>query len=336
MQAWSREERLMADALAEAEKGRGRTHPNPIVGAVIVSHGAVVAQGHHQRAGGPHAEVAALAAAGDRARGAEIYVTLEPCNHHGKTPPCTEALIAAGVRRVVVGSMDPNPLVNGRGVQRLRDAGIEVVTGVLEDECDAANEGWFKFITTGVPWVVLKAAVTLDGKLATRSGDSKWVTGEAARARVHQWRDQLDAVLVGTGTVRKDDPQLTVRGVPDGRNPVRVVLGDIPAGARILREPGETLSLKGSVRAVLAELAGRGLTTVLVEGGADVHGRFLRENLWDELRLFVAPRIAGNDGLSWAGLPSPVHMSDALRLDLRKVEHLGDDLLLHARPVRPG
>lgn len=332
MQAWSREERLMAEALREAEKGRGRTHPNPIVGSVIVGHGEVIAHGHHARAGGPHAEIVALQAAGDGARGSELYVTLEPCNHHGRTPPCTEALIAAGVRRVIVGSLDPNPLVNGKGVQRLRDAGIEVVAGVLAPECDAANEGWFKFITTGLPWVVLKAAITLDGKLATRSGDSKWISGDRARERVHAWRDQLDAVLVGAGTVRKDDPLLTAR-IPGARNPVRVVLGKIPENARILREPGETLSVQGELVEALRDLGRRGITSVLVEGGADVHGQFLHEKLWDELRLFIAPVLAGEDGISWAGFPGVERMADALKLDVRSTESIGPDLLITARPA---
>ena len=332
MQAWSREERLMDEALAEAGKGRGRTHPNPVVGAVVVSHGEVVAHGHHEKAGGPHAEAAALAAAGERARGGELYVTLEPCNHQGRTPPCTEAIVAAGIRRVVVGSDDPNPLVNGRGFARLRRAGIEVVTGVLRAECDAANEGWFKFITKGVPWVVLKAAVTLDGKLATAADDSKWVTGEAARERVQLWRDQLDAVLVGAGTVRADDPRLTVR-TPGGRNPVRVVLGKIPPQARMLREPGETLSLEGEIRHVLKKLGVRGLTSVLVEGGANVHGQFLATKRWDELRLFIAPKIVGASGKSWAGFPGADSMARALQLDVRTVEQLGPDLLVIARPA---
>ncbi|HWE23140.1 MAG TPA: bifunctional diaminohydroxyphosphoribosylaminopyrimidine deaminase/5-amino-6-(5-phosphoribosylamino)uracil reductase RibD, partial [Myxococcales bacterium] len=187
------EERLMALALAEAELGRGRTHPNPIVGALVVSKGKVIARGHHEKAGGPHAEVVALRQAGERARGADLYVTLEPCDHYGRTPPCTQTILAAGVRRVVIGSIDPNPLVHGRGIRRLRAAGIQLEVGVLRDACDAANEMWFKFITRKLPWVALKAAVTLDGKLATASGDSRWVTGPTARLLGHVLRDELDA-----------------------------------------------------------------------------------------------------------------------------------------------
>ena len=317
----------MSLALAEAEKGRGRTHPNPAVGAVVVRGGRVVGRGHHRKAGLPHAEVNALRAAGERARGADVYVTLEPCNHQGRTPPCTHALIAAGVRRVIFGSRDPNPLVHGKGAQALRRAGIEVRAGLLREACDASNEPWFKFITTGTPWVVLKAAITLDGKLATRAGDSRWISSEPSRRLVHHWRDRIDAVLVGAGTVRADDPRLTVRGIRGGRNPLRVVLGEIPKRARILREPGETLIERGPVRGVLRRLAARGITSVLVEGGARVHGEFLRAGSWDELRLFVAPKIFGPDGLSWAG--------DASRypLSLRTVKRVGSDVLLVLRPA---
>jgi len=319
-------------ALAEAEKGRGRTHPNPVVGAVIVRGGRAIASGHHEQAGLPHAEVNALRRAGERARGADVYVTLEPCNHHGRTPPCTEALIAAGVRRVFFGSRDPNPTVRGHGADRLRRAGIEVQGGVLRQECDASNEPWFKFITAGLPWVVLKAAVTLDGKLATASGDSRWISSEPSRRLVHRWRDQLDAVLVGAGTVRADDPRLTVRDVRGGRHPLRVVLGAIPRRARLLREPGETLSAKGPLRTVLRGLARRGITSVLVEGGARVHGEFLAAGLWDELRLFVAPKFFGPDALSWAG----AERLERLRVAIRDQRRIGDDALFIVRPVSAG
>ncbi len=313
-------------ALAEAEKGRGRTYPNPVVGALVVRSGRVVARGHHAKAGLPHAEVNALREAGERARGADVYVTLEPCNHVGRTPPCTEALIAARVRRVFFGSVDPNPRVEGHGAARLRRAGIEVQGGVLRQECDASNEAWFKFITKGLPWVVLKAAITLDGKLA---GGPQPISGDEARSLVHRWRDQLDAILVGAATVRADDPLLTVRGVRGGRNPVRVVLGMPPRNARLLREAGETLVAKGPLRAVLRDLAARGLTSVLVEGGAQVHGQFLESGLWDELRLFVAPKIFGEGATSWAGL-------DAGReLQLRSVARIGGDVLLILRPAMP-
>jgi diaminohydroxyphosphoribosylaminopyrimidine deaminase/5-amino-6-(5-phosphoribosylamino)uracil reductase len=322
-------EDFMRLALAEAEKGRGRTHPNPAVGAVVVRAGRAISRGHHEKAGLPHAEVNALRRAGRRARGADLYVTLEPCNHQGRTPPCTEAVIAAGVRRVFFGSPDPNPLVEGHGARRLRRAGIEVRSGVLRPQCDASNRAWFKFITTGVPYVVLKAAVTLDGKLAARDGGSKWISSPRSRRLVHRWRNELDAVLVGAGTVRADDPRLTVRGIPRGRNPVRVVLGAIPPRARMLRERGETLAEQGPLHSVLRRLAKRGITSVLVEGGARVHGAFLEAGLWDELRLFIAPLVFGAEARSWAGL----RRARGLQLELREVERVGPDLLL--RCVRP-
>jgi diaminohydroxyphosphoribosylaminopyrimidine deaminase/5-amino-6-(5-phosphoribosylamino)uracil reductase len=240
----------MTRALAEAELGRGRTHPNPIVGALVVSGGKVIAAGHHQKAGGPHAEVAALSKAGERARGADLYVTLEPCDHYGRTPPCTETIVASGIRRVLIGSVDPNPLVHGRGIRRLRAGGIQVEVGVLESACAAANEMWFKFITRKLPWVALKAAVTLDGKLASSSGDSRWVSGATSRVLAHVLRDELDAVLIGIGTALRDDPRLTVRLPPAGksragarhgppRDPVRVVVDSqarLPPTARMLRQ----------------------------------------------------------------------------------------------------
>jgi len=356
----------MREALSEAERGRGRTHPNPIVGALVVLGGRVIARGHHERAGGPHAEVVALRKAGERARGADLYVTLEPCNHHGRTPPCTDAILAAGVRRVVVGSIDPNPLVHGRGIRRIRSAGVRIDTGVLQAECDGANEQWFKFITRKVPWVVLKAAVTLDGKLATRSGDSRWVTGPAARARVHELRDRLDAVLIGIGTALADDPRLTARG-PGQRDPVRIVVDPkarLPAASRILRQHSQAETIvavtlaappdrigalerqgaaivrcrhdgKGRIllRDLLRRLAGRGLTTVLVEGGARIHGSFLRERLWDELYLFFAPKMLGEDALSWAGMTSRASMARALQARITGTARLGPDLLVTARPL---
>ena len=315
---------FMRLALAEAEKGRGRTRPNPLVGAIVVKAGRVVARGHHQKAGLPHAEVNALRKAGARARGADLYVTLEPCNHLGRTPPCTEAILAAGVKRVFFGSPDPNPLVEGLGGKRLKKAGVEVHGGVLRADCDRSNEAWLKFITQGLPWVVLKAAITLDGKLA---GGPQPISSAASRAKVHQWRNELDAILVGRGTVRKDDPQLTVRGIRNGRNPVRVVLGLPPREARLLRERGETIVAKGPLKTVLRDLAKRGLTSVLVEGGAQVHGAFLAAGLWDELRLFIAPKIFGAGALSWAG------QGGARALDLRAIERVGPDVLLTLRPA---
>ncbi len=355
---------FMRIALREAEKGVGRTSPNPAVGAVLVKGGRVVARGYHARAGGPHAEVVAIRAAGPRAQGADLYTTLEPCNHWGKTPPCSVAVLEAGVKRVFVGSRDPNPLVNGRGLARLRRGGVEVVTGVLEEECDAVNAHWFRFITSGRPHVTLKAAVTLDGKLATASGDSRWVSGPEARAQVHRLRDRIDAVLVGAGTARADDPRLTARPAQGrGRDPIRVVLDsrlELPPRLRLLRPrrgaPTLVAHVSGTprvhragveylrcrarggrvdLRDLLAKLAARGVTSLLVEGGAEVHASFLREGIADRVLLFVAPKIAGGDARSWVAGRGPARMEDALRLEDVEVARVGEDLLVSGRPAFP-
>lgn len=357
-------ERFMALALREAAKGLGRTSPNPAVGAVLVKDGRVIARGHHARAGGPHAEVVAIRAAGARARGADLYTTLEPCDHYGRTPPCSVAILEAGVARVFAGSSDPNPLVNGRGIARLRAAGVEVATGVLSEACDALNAHWFRYIRDRRPYVTLKAAVTLDGRIATRTGDARWVTGEEARRWVHRLRDRVDAVLVGAGTARADDPLLTTR-LPGGRgrDPIRVVLDTdlrLPAKLELLhpRSAAPTIVAHASSRTrrfgagvellrcrrgkggvdlkdLLRRLAARGVTHLLVEGGARVHARFLEDGLVDRVAVFVAPKLAGAGGVPLADLPGPARMADALRLDEVQVERVGEDVLVIGRPVRP-
>jgi len=355
------DERFMRLALAEARRGVGRTSPNPAVGAVLVKGGRVVARGHHARAGGPHAEIVALRRAGDRARGADLYTTLEPCDHHGRTPPCSVALIEAGVRRVVSGSADPNPLVDGRGVARLRRAGVPVTTGVLRAACDELNAPWFTFITMRRPYVTLKLAATLDGKVATRGGDSRWVSGPAARAWVHRLRDRVDAVLVGRGTAQADDPRLTTR-LPGGggRDPLRVVLDSrrsLPPTLRLFRQrsaaptlvfhacarPGRLGPRVEQVRVargpgglrlaeVLARLGERGVTHLLVEGGGRVAGAFLAAGFVDRLALILSPRVLGG-GLGWGPRAAPRRMAEALRLTGVEVERLGDDLLVTGSPV---
>jgi diaminohydroxyphosphoribosylaminopyrimidine deaminase / 5-amino-6-(5-phosphoribosylamino)uracil reductase len=352
-------ERFMRLALAEAEKGRGRTSPNPAVGAIVVKGGRVIARGHHAQAGTPHAEVVALRAAGERAAGADLYTTLEPCNHWGKTPPCSVAIVEAGVRRVFVGSRDPNPVVNGRGNARLRRAGVDVATDVLRGPCDALNEAWFHFITTGRPFVTLKAAVTLDGRIATRTGDSRWVTGEAARAEVHRMRDAVDAVLVGAGTARADDPLLTTR-LPGGggRDPLRVVLDTrlrLPAGLRLFRAGSPAPTLVATVAArlrsfgpgveivrcrarggrvdladLLARLGERGVTHLLVEGGAKVHSAFLAAGLVDRVVIFLAPKLLGG-GRSWLEGEGPRAMAGARRLEEVEVRRVGEDVMVAGR-----
>jgi diaminohydroxyphosphoribosylaminopyrimidine deaminase/5-amino-6-(5-phosphoribosylamino)uracil reductase len=359
------QERFMRLALREARRGLGRTSPNPAVGAVLVKGGRVVGRGHHARAGSPHAEVMAISGAGVRARGADLYTTLEPCDHFGRTPPCSLAILDAGVRRVFSGSGDPNPRVNGRGIRRLRRAGVDVVTGVLREECDALNEPWFRFITTGRPHVTLKVAATMDGRIATATGDSRWVTGPEARAHVHRLRDGVDAVLVGSGTARADDPRLTAR-IPGGRgrDPVRVVLDsrlELPATLRLLRHRSTAPTLVAHVagtppgtprrgveylrcrarggrvdlRDLLSRLGKRGVTTLLVEGGAEVNRSFLEADLVDQLLVFVAPKIAGG-GLSWVGGQGTARMADALPVRDLRVRRMGRDLLLSGRPAAKG
>lgn len=354
--------RFMRQALAEAEKGLGRTSPNPAVGAVLVKAGRVVGRGHHARAGGPHAEVVALRAAGARARGADLYTTLEPCDHFGRTPPCSLAVIDAGVRRVFVGSLDPNPLVDGKGIARLRAAGVEVVTGVLAPECDALNAHWFTFVKERRPFVTLKAAASLDGRIATRTGDARWVSGEEARAWVHRLRDRVDAVLVGSGTARSDDPRLTAR-LPGGggRDPLRVVLDTRlalprrlalfrPGGPPTLvahavakpRRPPPGVELlrcrrgRGGVdlRDLVERLAARGVTHLLVEGGARVTAAFLEAGLVDRLAVFVAPKLVGGDGVPLVAGPGPARMADALALERVTVERVGEDVLVTGVPAR--
>jgi diaminohydroxyphosphoribosylaminopyrimidine deaminase/5-amino-6-(5-phosphoribosylamino)uracil reductase len=353
----------MRQALAEAARALGRTSPNPAVGALVVRGGRVVGRGHHPRAGAPHAEVMALRAAGPLARGADLYTTLEPCDHFGRTPPCSIAVLEAGVRRVWVGSDDPNPLVSGRGVARLRRGGVEVVRGVLREECDRLNTPWFTFITEGRPYVTLKAAVSLDGRIATRTGDARWVSGPEARAWAHRLRDRVDAVLVGAGTARADDPALTAR-LPGGRgrDPLRVVLDSglrLPGRLRLftqrsraptliahasarVRRPGPGVELvrcrrgPGGVdlRDLMGKLAVRGVTHLVVEGGARVHARFLAAGLVDFVAVVVAPKLVGGDGIPLAAGRGPARMAEALRLEDVQVERLGDDALVSGRVPR--
>ena len=306
-------------ALELAERGRGTTHPNPVVGAVVVSGGEVVGEGWHERKGGPHAEVVALEAAGERARGATVYVTLEPCSHHGATPPCSDALIAAGVAKVVVGAEDPNPEVDGIGA--LRAAGIEVEV-VDSFEARAQNEAWRTWIAKGRPFVTYKAAVTLDGR--TTLPGSRWITGEASRRLVHELRAASDAVAVGMGTVRADEPRLDARDVPVVRQPRRLAFGRGPLPA------GSELELRsGPLEEELAALAAEGVQSLLLEGGPTLASSFLAADLVDKLLLFVAPVLGGAGAGAVSPLPDPVALS---RLTVRQV---GEDALLEAYVHEP-
>ncbi|HUV04477.1 MAG TPA: bifunctional diaminohydroxyphosphoribosylaminopyrimidine deaminase/5-amino-6-(5-phosphoribosylamino)uracil reductase RibD [Armatimonadota bacterium] len=338
---------------------RGRTSPNPMVGAVVVRDGQIVGEGCHPRAGEPHAEVFALERAGPLANGADLYVTLEPCCHHGRTPPCTDAIIRSGVRRVFAAMIDPGPTVSGKGIEILRSAGIEVQVGLLEPQARRLNEAYIKRVTTGLPFVLWKAAMTLDGKIATRTGDSRWITGERARKEVHRLRSRYDAVLVGIGTVLADDPELTVRGIRGAVNPLRVVVdsrASLPLDARVLDSEAQTLvavtgnapeekveALRNAgarvlvlpawaggqvdLRALMSELSNQGLNGVLLEGGGELAASMLEMGLVDKGLIFIAPKIVGGRSAR-----TPVEgegielMSRALGVSKPRIRRFGEDI----------
>ncbi|MBK8482214.1 MAG: bifunctional diaminohydroxyphosphoribosylaminopyrimidine deaminase/5-amino-6-(5-phosphoribosylamino)uracil reductase RibD [Proteobacteria bacterium] len=372
--AVERDARLMRLALALAARARGRTSPNPLVGALLVDGDEVVGRGYHRRVGSPHAEVEALRRAGARARGAELFVNLEPCCHHGRTPPCVEAIVAAGVRRVVVGMIDPHPLVHGRGLRALRRAGLEVRCGVLAEDCEALNRAFVKRVSSGRPLVTLKTAMTLDGRVAARSGDARWITGPVARAAAHRLRDAQDAVMVGVGTVLRDDPLLNVRGLRGGRDPLRVVVDSrlrtppsaalvqltrrssaatwivtTRAGAadaervRALERAGASVivvaSQRGRVKlaALLALLAERGCCSLLVEGGPTLAGALWRQRLVDELVCFVAPKLLGDaEALPLLlGVGPVARVAQAVELERLRMRRLGVDLEISGRVAWP-
>jgi diaminohydroxyphosphoribosylaminopyrimidine deaminase/5-amino-6-(5-phosphoribosylamino)uracil reductase len=337
------DERWMGRALALAAAVQGRTAPNPWVGAVVVPaghrEGEPVYEGATAPPGGPHAEVTALAAAaraGAELAGATLYTTLEPCDHQGRTPPCTDAILAAGLGRVVVALADPDPQVAGRGLARLGDAGLEVVLGVGRDEARAQLAPYLKHRTTGRPWVVLKLAATLDGRTAAPDGSSRWITGEPARADVHRLRARSDAVLVGAGTARADDPELTARTDPptaEDHQPLRVVLGRAPEGARL----HPALELEGDPGQVLDELGRRGVLQVLVEGGPTVAHELHAAGLVDRYVLYLAPALlGGDDGRPVLAGPGAPTMAGAWRGRLLSVERLGEDLRVELGPSDTG
>ncbi len=332
----------MLRAVEAAERVRGRTAPNPSVGAVLVAPGRPGSPttwftGATAPPGGHHAEVAALAAAGEQARGATLYVTLEPCAHRGRTPPCTDAVIAAGVARVVIGMADPDPLVDGRGIDLLGEAGVEVEVGVAADVVGEQLAAYVAHRRTGRPWVVLKLAATLDGRIAAPDGSSRWITGEAARRDAHRLRALSDAVVVGAGTVRADDPSLTVRLTADDplfrgpdEQPLRVVLGRAPTGAAVL----PALELSGDPGAVLDDLGSRGLVQVLLEGGATVAHDFHRDGLVDRYVLYLAPALFGGDDARplFAG-PGAATIAGLWHGEVRSMTTLGDDVRLELAPA---
>lgn len=359
---------MMERALREAAKGLGRTRPNPSVGCVIACGDRVIASGHTAPAGGPHAEVAALKAAGEDARGADVYVTLEPCNHFGRTPPCTEALVRAGIARIFVGMRDPHPLVDGRGIQRLRSEGVEVEVGLLEEACRRTHEAFLHHVRTRRPFVVAKLAQSLDGRVATRTGESKWITNAAARRRGHELRDRLDAIAVGVGTVLADDPELSCR-IRGGRDPIRVIVdthartppdakvvryrseseaptwiavGDAADRTRIreLEDAGATVIQCGIrdgkiwLDDLLVRLGERDITSLLLEGGPTLIGSFRDHALLDKMHIFVAPiLIGGRESRSSLEGEGPAELAQALRLDIADHEWLDGDLVLTGYPV---
>ena len=349
----------MARALALARKGAGRVSPNPMVGCVIVKDGQVIGEGWHQKCGSLHAERNAFAACTQDPAGATLYVTLEPCCHWGRTPPCTDAILEHKIARVVVGCLDPNPLVAGKGVELLRAHGVEVTTGVLEGECKACNAVFFHYIQTKTPFVVLKYAMTLDGKIAACTGHSRWVTGETARAHVHQTRNWLSAILVGVGTVLADDPPLTCR-MEGGRNPVRIVCDShlrTPLTSQLIRTAKEVPTLLAAVERgetaeeleaagveillckekegkvdladLMAKLGARGIDSVLLEGGGELAFSALEAGVVHKVQAYIAPKLVGGrtakTPLGGAGFPT---MDRAVRLEHLTLTRLGDDILM--------
>jgi diaminohydroxyphosphoribosylaminopyrimidine deaminase/5-amino-6-(5-phosphoribosylamino)uracil reductase len=362
---------FMREALKEARKGIGRTSPNPCVGAVIVKDSRIIGRGYHRKAGEPHAEINALRAAGTAAQGADLYVTLEPCNHTGRTPPCSQSVARSGIRRVWIGMLDPNPRVDGGGAAYLRKQGIRVRHGLLEPECRRLNRPFITYITQNRPWTVMKAGLTLDGKLTFRTNHGDRITGDETFRQVHRLRDRLDAILVGAETIRIDDPSLTarIRG-RSGKNPVRVILDTwlrtspearvvsgrndgltwmfcspdaaedraaqlADAGVTVIRaglDPSGRLDLNH----VVSELARRQVTSLLVEGGGTVHGSFLKSRLVDHVKLFYAPVFGGAEGMSLIrGYSADGGGDRAIRLENVKHRRYGDDLMISGDVVYP-
>ena len=362
------DEAYMELALQMAEKSLGQTEVNPVVGCVIVKDGRILGRGAQLKRGSHHAEIHALHMAGDEAAGSTVYVTLEPCSHQGKTPPCTESLIRAGVRRVVVATTDPNPRVSGRGIRRLQEAGIEVRTGVLKERAQALNEMYNRFIVRGTPFVTVKTACTLDGKIAAESGDSRWVSGKEAREFVHTLRHRHQAIMVGVNTVIQDDPQLTARLSVAAIQPVRIVVDSslrLPETSRVitdgqaptwvlttekaskekverLREAGIEVIQCGhgpevDLKLAMQRLGERGIASVLVEGGGRLNGSLLSQRLIDKIIMIIAPKLIGGDeaplAFRFPGIPK---MSEAIRLTQTNVRMLGGDICIEGYPEYGG
>ncbi|MEI8206712.1 MAG: bifunctional diaminohydroxyphosphoribosylaminopyrimidine deaminase/5-amino-6-(5-phosphoribosylamino)uracil reductase RibD [Kiritimatiellales bacterium] len=325
----------MQRALALAKRGEGLTRPNPPVGAVLVQDGKIIAEGFHKKAGGPHAEVNCLQSTIKNLKSAILYVTLEPCSTFGKTPPCTDLILARGIRRVVIGAKDPNPVHAGRGIRILRRAGVEVLTGICRTEAEALIAPFAKRILTGMPYVTLKLAATLDGRIADASGKSKWITGPQARAKVQELRRSADAIMVGAGTVRADNPSLLPRPAK-GRAPLRVVVGaTLQADAKVLTDEASdrTLVMNRPLKKILLELGKHGVMHVLCEGGGELAGSLVRTGLVDEFALFVAPALLGGDGVPMVGKKG-WPLDNMPLLHFQTLEKCGKDVFIRALPVR--
>ena len=360
------DKQYMKMALDLAALARGRTSPNPMVGSVIVKNGSLIGKGYHRKAGTPHAEIHALREAGEAAKGATIYVTLEPCCHHGRTGPCTEAILSAGIKRAVVAMTDPNPLVAGKGLERLSNAGVEVVSGLLAEESARLNEVFIKYITTKMPFAVLKTAMSLDGKIAAYTGHSKWITGPAARGYVHHLRNSYDAILIGIGTLLADNPSLTTRlsdqdGNETGRDPMRIIVDSLartPPDAKVLTQASAAPTIiavtgaapKDRVQKLLdagaqiitagdgpkvdlpylfKSLTAREISSILVEGGATINASALNQRLIDKVIWFIAPKIiGGKEAPSPVGGQGVATATEALQLDRISVQHFEEDICI--------
>ncbi len=360
---------FMKEAIKLAKKAKGYTHPNPTVGAVIVKDGKIIGKGYHKKAGMPHAEVEAIEDALSKKQsleGATIYVTLEPCCHYGKTPPCTNAILNTGIKRVVIATLDPNPKVSGKGVQILRNSGLDVKVGVLEDEAKQLNEDFFVFIKEKRPFIHLKWAQSIDGKISTFTGSSKWITGKKARKHVHKMRKQATAVMVGTNTALKDNPSLTVRYVKSQKQPVRVLIDKkliIPDNYNILNEDTKTIIFtseladksklerlakrshieiiqlplkndKFAIDDILKNLYERDIVHLLIEGGKDIITDFIRNRLFDKISVFIAPKIIGEEGVSCVGKLGIDDINKAVKLKKNSVKTFGEDVLLEFYPEK--
>ena len=352
----------MSLAIELAKQTKGQTSPNPVVGAVVVKDNAVVGLGAHLKAGEPHAEVHAIRMAGDKAKNATIYVTLEPCSHHGRTPPCSNLIIESKIKRVVIASVDPNPLVAGSGIKRLQDAGIKVEVGLLRKQADELNEVFFHYISTKRPYITIKSATSLDGKIATSTGESKWITGEEARNDVHQYRHEHDAILVGVNTVIKDNPSLTTRLPSGGKNPIRIILDSrlrTPVDAKVVndglaetwiitaqspsREKLEPFLNKEHVKVIpmgqdtikipdlLNYLGSQEITSLFVEGGSTVNGSFVQSKCVNQVIMYIAPKIIGGAIAPTAiGGEGFEKITECMSLTIKSVENIGDDLKIVA------